>query len=277
MFRKKCTAPSRGARRFSGRRWYRGAVKAVLTIVMLIMGFPALSSEPWRMVTVYDGLATLEVPAEWSEISPDLLDFFSIRAAETSGGRSAETYQFGFRPASTDVGFDLPQVLIQVREGGRIPYGQFARLPSLSDVEASTGGFSGEDHGPFVRGVHLDRLAFDADRKVLLMDSTLDLSIEGLTGVRTASFLTERGLFIVHCYDRLTAMESSADVFDRIIQSVTFSDDLRYRPRWSDHWSSRYGAAVLFALAAAAAVFALIQWRRARREVEEAGAPPRGS
>ena len=123
----------------------------------------------------------------------------------------------------------------------------------------------------------MDSLAFDADRKVLLMDSTLDLSIEGLTGVRTASFLTERGLFIVHCYDHLAAMETSAEVFDRIIQSVAFSDDLRYRPRWRDLWSSRHGAAVLFAMSAVAAGFALMQWRRGGREIGEVGAPPIGS
>ncbi len=258
----------------SGKRWYRGAVRAFLTVVLLVLPHAAFCTEAWRMVTVYEGHASLEVPVDWTEISPELLDFFAIRAAETSGGRSAETYQYGFRPAVSDMGFDLPQVLIQIRESGRIPYGQFLRLPSVSEVEASSGGFSDGGQGPFVESVQLDGLAFDADRKVLLVDSTLDLSIEGLTGVRTASFLTERGLFIVHCYDRVASMDRSSEVFDRIIESVQFPDGVRYKPRWSDRWSSRHGAAVLFTLAGVAAGIALMYWVRSRRGIGEAGRRP---
>lgn len=252
-------------------------MRAILTTVLLVLPLAALGVEHWQTVTVYDGLVTMEVPGEWTEISPELLDFFAIRAAESSGGRSAETYQYGFRREASDVGFDLPQVLIQIRESGRMPYGQFLRLPSLADVEASNGGSFDDDQGPFIKGVQLDRLAFDVDRKILLVENTLDLSIEGLTGVRTASFLTERGLFIVHCYDRVATMDMSAEVFDRIIQSVNLSDEVRYQPRWRDRWSSRHGALLLFVLAAGAAVIALLHWIRARRVIEEVGTPPRGS
>lgn len=252
-------------------------MRAILTTVLLVLPLAAFGAEDWRTVTVYDGLVSMEVPGDWTEISPELLDFFAIRAAESSGGRSAETYQYGFRRGTSDVGFDLPQVLIQIRESGRIPYGQFLRLPSLADVEASNGGSFDDDQGPFIKGVQLDGLAFDVERKVLLVESTLDLSIEGLTGVRTASFLTERGLFIVHCYDQVATMDMSTEVFDRIIQSVNLSDEVLYQPRWRDRWSSRHGALLLFVLAAGAAVIALLHWIRARHAIEEAGTPPRGS
>ncbi len=259
------------------KRWYRGAVTAILTAALLMLSPTAVDDESWRTVTVYEGLASLEVPADWAEISPELLDFFAIRAAETSGGRSAETYQYGFRPERSDVGFELPQVLIQVRESGRIPYGQFLRLPSLTDVETSQGDFLNGNQGPFIKDVHIDGLFFDVDRKCLLVNSTLDLTIEGLTSVRSASFLTERGLFVVHCYDRLATLNRSAEIFDRVIQSVQLADDIRYQPRWQDRLSSRSAALLLFLLAAGAGVVALIHHLRARPAAPEVDTPPPGS
>lgn len=217
-----------------------------------------------RTVTVYDGLATLWVPEDWQQIPPNVLDYFSIRTAEVTGGRIAETYQYGFRPGDPELELSLPQVLIQIREDGRLSYGQLMHLPTPDEVSEPAGGPLADHRGSLVRDVELTALSFDPERFCLRVDSVLDLAIEGRTMVRSASFLTERGVFTIHCYDLEDRAELSAALFERMIASVRFDDRLAYRPRLADRWSSRMTAVILFTAAVVLVGAGLAARRRLR-------------
>jgi hypothetical protein len=217
-----------------------------------------------RRFQVYDGHASIEIPAGWNEMPAELLEFLSTRTAELSGGRITEYYQYGFRPAATESGFELPQVLIQIRENGRLPLSQFVNLPSFDEVDAESPGLLRDQRGPFLQRMELDGLSFDAGRTCLRVNSTMDLLVEGTTAVRSASFLTERGVFVVHCYDHASRMASSAALFDRIISSVNFDEHTAYRVRWSDRWTGRHTSVVVF-IAAVCLGLIVVALRRDRR------------
>jgi hypothetical protein len=214
---------------------------------------------------VYDGHASLEVPADWAELPAELLEYLALRTAQASGGRSAEIYQHGFRPGDPESGFEVPQVLIQIREDGRLPLSRFVNLPTPQEVEAESRQLMQQGGGPFLRGLELDRVSFDPGRLVLRVDSTMELAVEGTTAVRSASFLTERGTFVVHCYDLAPRMASTGPLFDRIIASVRFDDEVAYRTRWSDRWTTRHSAVLLLALVVGAGVVVAAARRDRRR------------
>ena len=220
------------------------------------------TTDPDPAVAVYDGLVTVHLPEGWQEIPPNVLEYFTLRTAEATGGRTAESYQNGFRPGDPTLEFSLPQVLIQIREEGRISHGHFRRLPSAEEVAARPAGPLTDHRGSLLRDLELTGVTFDRQRYCLRVDSVLDLSIEGRVVVRSASFLTERGLFALHCYELEDRIDATAPVFEQIIASVRFDDRVAYRPRLTDQWSSRHTAVTLFALAALLAAAALAARRR---------------
>jgi hypothetical protein len=92
----------------------------------------------------------------------------------------------------------------------------------------------------------------------------MELSIEGRVAVRSATFLTERGLLTLHFYELEDRLAATAPVFEEILDSVRFDARITYRPRFADQWSSRHTAVVLFVLAAAFAAAAIVARRRRR-------------
>lgn len=227
-----------------------------------IVAFPG--DEMMRTVRVYDDHASLEVPADWSEIPPELLEFYSIRSAEASGGVVAETYQHGYRKGNPEADFAPPQILIQIRESGRISYRELLRLPSVEAVRSAAEELDARS-GPFLRDLAVGEASFDPNSFSLRLTNTLDLSYEGRVIVKSASFLTERGTFTVHCYALLHQQLRMSPIFDRVLSSVRFDDALRYRPRFSDrlpHWSALLSYTIAAALAVAALLFHLIRRRR---------------
>lgn len=218
----------------------------LLTLILTVA--QANTDQEFREATIYDGHVTLEVPADWNEIPREVLEFYSLRAAETSGGRMTETYQYGFRPDDPEMDFALPQFLIQIRESGRLGYRQFLRLPSVEEMRAAGERTLAERVGPMLRGLETGDAVFDRDSFALHLANTLDLSFEGETSVESVAFLTERGLFTIHFYAHASRTETMKPVFDHVVHSVRFDDELRYRPRWADHWPPR--PAILFLTAA---------------------------
>jgi len=236
--------------------------RLITAIAVVLTTSSPTSAELSRRVLVYDGRASLEVPTTWWEIPEALLEFHSLRTAEFSGGRSAEIYQHGFRPGDPHLEFALPQVLIQVRESGRLEYGQFLRLPPIEALRSEGDERLLERAGPLLAGVELEEVAFDRKTFSLRVSNILNLEIEGEARVDSASFLTERGLFTVHCFGHISRVEEMAPVFADIIDSVRFDESVAYRPRLSDRWpptpaSIAYGAAAL-----AAAILLLLAIRR---------------
>ncbi|MCK5377100.1 MAG: hypothetical protein KAJ97_08470, partial [Acidobacteria bacterium] len=193
-------------------------------------------AEPVRQVSVYDGHVSLEVPVSWQEIPTEVLEFFSLRAAEASGGKTAEIYQHGFRPGDPEMDFALPQILIQIRESGRLAYGQFLHLPPLAELRSDGEQRLAERAGPMLNWVELDEVSFDHASFSLRVTNTLDLRVEGIVRVDSVSFLTERGLFTIHCYAPASQTGVFAPLFADIIASVRLGEDIAYRPRLADRW-----------------------------------------
>ena len=243
-----------------------------LLLALSVAATVCAADEVGRRVTLYGGLATLTLPPGWHEIPPSALEYFSIRTAEATHGRVAEVYQHGFRPGDPEAELSLPQVLVQIREDGRIPYGQLLHLPAPEEVVDPAGTALGDHGGSLLRDVQLTGLSFDRDRYCLRVDSVLDLAIEGPVLVRSASFLTERGLLTLHCYEAEDRAPEMLPVFEAIIDSVHLAESIAYRPRLGDRWSSTHTAVTLFVLAGIFAAFGLAGRRRNRPRSTAPGA-----
>jgi hypothetical protein len=236
------------------------------TLLTLILIAPTqMVGQDLRKVSVYDGHVTFEIPVDWVEISPEVLESHSMRLAEASGGRLTEIYQYGFRSSDPEADFFLPECLIQYRESGRLSYRRFLRLPT-KEVMRETGKESIDERaGPAVREMELSDAVFDRASFSLHLRNTLVLSNEGKVSVKSVAFLTERGLFTMHFYSRIRSIETMDEISTRIVESVRFDDDLRYRRRLLDLWPPR-PAIVLVVMGSLIAIFVLavhfIQRRR---------------
>ncbi len=227
----------------------------------------ASKDEPPRTVSVYDGMVTFSIPPDWNEIPADTLEYYSLRSAESSEGRNAEVYQHGFRPGDPEVDFSLPQILIQIRESGRLKYGDFLSLPSVESMRKENAWRLAERKGPMINGIRFEGAVYDRKSHSLHVRNTIDLKLEGKTVVESVSFLTERGLFTIHCYAAIPQFTEMAPVFAEIVSSVKFDESLRYRPRLSDRWPPR-PPQIAFAAAGLTLVALLIAYlfRRGRRQ-----------
>lgn len=209
-----------------------------------------------REVSVYDGHVTFEIPADWATISPEVLESHSMRLAEASGGRLTEIYQYGFRSSDPEIEFFLPECLIQIRESGRLSHRRFLRLPNAEEMRETGREPIDERAGPAVREMELSEAVFDRESFSLHLRNTLVLSNEGKTSVKSVAFLTERGLFTMHFYSRIRAIEAMDEISAHIVDSVRFDDELRYRPRLLDHWPPR-PATILVVVGSLIAIIAL--------------------
>jgi len=212
----------------------------LLTLVLIA---PAVSpDQEVREVSVYDGHVTFEIPADWAKIPPELLESHSMRLAEAS--------------SDPEVDFFLPECLVQFRESGRLSYRRFLRLPSAEEMRETGRESVDERAGPAVREMELSDAVFDRDSFSLHLRNTLVLSNEGRTSVKSVAFLTERGLFTMHFYSRIKMIEAMDEISTRIVGSVRFDDELRYRPRLLDRWPPR-PATILVVVGSLIAIIAL--------------------
>ncbi len=236
----------------------------VFAALLLIVG-PVTAAEPdMHRVTVYDGLVALEVPAAWHEIPPDVLEYYSLLAAEDSGGQVAETYQYGFRRGDPEIDFEPPQILIQIRESGRLNYRQFLHLPTVESLRRHSDVRLENRSGPLVEDTFLNEIHFDRHRFTLRVDTTLDLTIEGTVLVKSVSYLTQRGTFTIHGYTTVAENIALRSVFERIFDSVQVDPTIRYRPRLSDRMPPR-SALVAYSIAAVLALATAIMYLAQRR------------
>ena len=253
----------------SAARWYPSLAmswKTLLSIFVLVAatGVPATGGEPMRFEKVYDGHVTIKIPADWYRIPEEILEYQSLKSAEESGGRLTEFYQYGFRPGSPELNFALPQILIQVRESGRVRDGRFLHLPGTEVLQRASEAQLSDRAGPLVNGLELDSAVYDRQAHVLYLENILDHEHEGEILVRSASFLTERGWFTVHCYSRLSDSELTAPLFEKVIASVRFDDELRYRPRITDRLPKLF-LPLLLAAVVIATILAIVLVKRRRR------------
>ena len=114
--------------------------------------------------------------------------------------------------------------------------------------------------------VALKDASFDRASFSLRTSHTFFLEHVGRVVVESASFLTERGVFTVHCYTAASAASLDRPLFDNVISSVRLDPELAYRPRLADLWPPS-SATVAFAAATLVAIVALViaLRRRARR------------
>jgi len=239
--------------------------------VTLIIGFTVAlplrvaADDAMRPVEIYDGLVTLDMPEHWNEIPADVLEYFSLKSAEESGGLVVEIYQHGFRPGDPEADFAPPQILFQIKESGRLNYRQFIDLPPIEVVRDHGAAQLDERKGPLLEKLRLNEVVFDRENFSIHVATTLDLIFEGKVLVTSVSFLTERGVLTVHCYALISQHVAMKPVFDRILESVRIDDSIRYRPRLGDRMPPRpalIAYAIAFVLAIMVFVVHLLQRRR---------------
>jgi len=231
-----------------------------LLLSLAALTFAATSSgasDATRTEAIYHGHVTLEIPVDWHEIPEDLLELHSLKTAEMTGGRIAELYQHGYRPGEPELDFAPPQILIQIRESGRLSYRPFLHLPPPEEMQGI--------RGTPIDNLELDNAFFDRDRYLLRLTNTLGTERQYMISVLSASFLTQRGLLTLHCYTYATQATVVAPIFDRVVDSVRIDDELRYRPRLGDRWPPRPSTLAFTAAAVSAAIFLILDLRRRRR------------
>jgi hypothetical protein len=237
-----------------------------LLLIFVVTAPPANAVREFRQVSVYDGHVTLDIPAGWEEIPPDLLESHSLQMAEATGGRVTEMYQYGFRAHDPKIDFIFPECLIQIRESGRLNERRFLELPSVEAMRVAGEKNLADRRGVAVPDLELSDAFFDTENFSLHVSNTLVLRYESETTVTSVGFLTERGLFTIHFYALTDHLESMTPVYEHIIDSVRFDAELDYRPRMIDRLPPTLPL-VLLASAAAIALGAVILslYQRKRR------------
>jgi hypothetical protein len=187
-------------------------------------------------ISLYQGMVSMALPKGWVEVPPEDLEALSLYFAEQTGGRTAEIYQYGYRPRALPSQIGFPQILIQIRESGRLPYGLFMHLPTLAEIKDHTGKNVVERGGPLVRDYDTDSIRFDRPSMSLRISGVIKSAPPGPYVVLTGAFLTERGFFIVHCFELKSEIKKNRDVFEDVFASVNIHDPLRYRATLNDRW-----------------------------------------
>jgi hypothetical protein len=210
-------------------------VLSMLTVLLLAM-VDAGTHADGSTVSLADGRFSLAPPDGWREIPGQELEDLSVWIAEATFGRSVEVYQYGFVPGGFESDPWLPHMLVQIRDGGRLPYGLFLGIegptsPVLADEASLRRGLP-----PLILGVEIDRVSFDPSTFCLRIEHTMDLKFKGPARVQTAAFLTETGLIALHFIDRERRTEEARLTFDSVVSSVSIAPELRYRPRVLDRW-----------------------------------------
>ena len=214
------------------------AQAAITALVTSVVAAPVAAAmvPGFRRATIYDGQVSLDIPNDWREIPEIELEDATFIAAEATGGRVVEIYKHGFRPADAVNDRGLPQLLVQIRESGRLRYGQFLELPPLGEFQDNAKRSYPQGVPPFVVGVEIDRVAFDRERFAILIEHSLSLRFIGQVKVLTAALLTERGFLVFHLTDRSAQADASRALLDRILGSVHLDPELEYHARVTDRW-----------------------------------------
>jgi hypothetical protein len=210
-------------------------VRLTLIVVLAALSPGARAAGDTKTIEIYGGLASISVPASWMEIPAESLELYTLTVAELSGGRSAETYQHGMQPANLPL-FAHPHILIQVNESGRVPHAEVLQLPSVADANQAFGAQIQERLGQGGSSLALDQLFFDPERLALRMSTTIGNEALGPVGVHSVSFLTERGLLTVHCFQIGSRFQSTVPLFAEIIDSVELEPEIAYRLRIGERW-----------------------------------------
>jgi len=210
-----------------------------------------------KPTVIYGGLVSFELPAGWREIPPSDLELVSMWAANATAGQSVEVYQNGYFPPQFETDPWLPHILVQIRESGRIPYGEFLHLRPIEELQNTSMNRFPKGLQPMVMGIQVDRISFDPSTFCLRIEHALQLRFKGPVRVLTAAFLTERGLVVFHHIDRKSRIEESRKRFDAIVDSVSIDPSLAYRPRLLDRWPGLpyFVAAGIIAIALLAIIF----------------------
>jgi hypothetical protein len=236
-----------------------------LTIIVALP--PADAEQGFQRVAVYGGHVTLEVPTDWEEIPPDLLESHSLKMAEATGGRLTEIYQYGFRARDPDIEFVFPECLIQIRESGRLNYRRFLELPSVEEMRLAGEKNLAERRGFTTPDLELSEAFFDGETFSLHVSNVLDLRYEKETTVTSVAFLTEHGLMTIHFYAPSEQVGTMAPVYQHIVNSVHFDTELRYRPRLRDYLPRKLPLILLAFAAVIALVGAMLSvYQRKRRQ-----------
>ena len=134
-----------------------------LFLTFVLAAAPADTERTYHEVSIYDGHVTLEVPSDWEEIPPELLESHSLGMAESTEGRLTEIYQHGFRTKDPEFGFVLPECLVQIRESGRLSSGRFLELPTIEEIHSVGRGGLVDHSGVGGRRMELNDAVIDRD------------------------------------------------------------------------------------------------------------------
>jgi len=239
----------------------RRNIRIIVVFALVAAAHPASTDPTLISVKVYGGLFSVDIPDDWREIDPLHLDELTMWSADVTAGRLVEVYQHGFRPRESDADPLLPHILVQIRESGRLRYGEFLHLQPLNELQSAARKTFPKGIPPLVMGVAVERVSFNASTFCLRLEHNLDLRFKGRVRVMTAAFLTERGLVTIHFADRERRIEKSRALFDRIVRSIVIEPEIAYRPHLRDRWPGLpfFGAA---ALTAAGLIAYLVRRRR---------------
>jgi len=217
------------------KRTYQIREARILTSALMALAGPAYSAESDPPVFHYDrdGVA-ISVPTGWTEIPAAILKDYTDKLARLQPNAPRQEFQGGFQLTSAEQWFTYPYVMIQIRNTGRVPEGQFTKSAGIHGA-AEKGLKKAESQlSTILSESKLTEPRYDPQKHALFMNGSMNVAGVGKVRMTSATLLSEKGTISVYCYALEGDFAAYLKPFETMLNSVELSEELRYKPRPSD-------------------------------------------
>ena len=207
----------------------------ILGSALLALAGRVYSAESDAPVVHYDrdGFA-MSVPGGWKEIPAAVLKDYADKLARLQPNAPRQEFQGGFQLTSAQQWFTYPYVMIQIRNTGRVPEGQFTKAAGIQGA-AEKGLKKAESQlSTILSESELTEPRYDPQKHALFMNGSMNVAGVGKVKMTSATLLSEKGTISVYCYASVSDFAAYAKPFETMLNSVQLSEELRYKPRPSD-------------------------------------------
>jgi len=207
----------------------------ILGSALFALAGPGYCAESDAAVVHYDrdGFA-MSVPAGWKEIPAAVLKDYMDRMAQLAPNAPKQEFQGGFQLTSARQWFTYPYVLIQMRNTGRVPEGQFTKAAGIQGATEKGLKKAESQLSSILSESELTEPRYDPQKHALFMNVSMNVAGVGKVKMTSATLLSEKGTISVYCYAPVDDFAPYTKPFETMLDSVQLSEELRYKPRPSD-------------------------------------------
>ena len=179
---------------------------------------------------------SISFPLGWQEIPKGIIDENEKAYAKLNPESSMVHYDYGFQLKSSENWLEYPYVLIKLVNSGRIPAKELEKLDQV-DLQ--------EDIDDYTKKTNLDildlqigKLVFDKQNRIILTRIEGNATETGPVTGLLAMIPTEKGFIQIGGSSLVDDYPTYEPIFRSIALSIMPSNELTYRPRWTDNLPS---------------------------------------